>query len=108
MKTVKNIGPIQVELEQHRYSTMRVMCESAIVKRSIEYTKNDKSYTHTSKVDVCAMTDWNDEENRKEMKRYEINWSAQGNVPLEWATAYAELIIEAVKVAERLTAAYIA
>ncbi|MFA5385706.1 MAG: hypothetical protein WC364_13815 [Eubacteriales bacterium] len=107
MTTITNIGPIEIDLEQHRDKIMRVVYETAIVKRSIEYTENEKTFTHTLKVDVCARTDWNDRECRKEMKSFDINWSAQGSVPLEWATAYAELINKAVQVAERLTAAYI-
>lgn len=95
MNNAKTEG-IKVVLHQQRnYETGAVEYEEATVTKTIkERSFSVEVYARTSGVGG-------------KLKGYEINWAAIGSSPIHYAVAYAELLNEAAKVAERLTKAYV-
>ena len=104
--TVKSVGEFKVNLHQER-AELAVKWETATITRVITYVENGKEYTRTISVAVHSKTKSHPKTYQDILIGYEINWSAMGDVPTAWATAYAELLIKAVEVAEKLTQAYV-
>lgn len=93
------IGKITCNLEQHENYNY----ETAKLSRIYSYTLNGKEVQHTFEISVYA----HKRNFTGPLARYGLNLSAVGSIRPVLATAYAELLTEAVKVAERLTATYI-
>jgi hypothetical protein len=99
-----SIGEIITTLHQNRdFKSSAVKNESATISRKLIYKEREKIVTQVLSVSIEACS----KDHGSDVEWYEINWSALGSVPSEFATAYSELLDQAVLVSQRLTNAYV-